>query len=291
MLLLTGCVYVGDMGSSDAYKQDFHSTYPLDAGGRVSVDSFNGPIEVVGWDQNTVEVNGTKYASHRAALDDIKIDVDAAASSVHIRAERPSDIFHNGGVRFSIRVPRKAMLDQVSTSNGKLDVGDVEGDARLRTSNGAIRLTRMKGNVEARTSNGSIDVQDVTGNMNLHTSNGSVHAETLGGGFEATTSNGRIVASLKDPSTTWPVRLKSSNGRIELTLDATKLPDVEVETSNSSIVLRMPAQVNARVHAHTSRHSRVDSEFSELRSDSDRRNSDLEGTLGSGGATVDLGHQ
>lgn len=288
MVLLSGCVYVGDFGPSDAYKKDFHSTHPMDAGGRVSVESFNGSIEVVGWDQNSVEVNGTKYASHKDLLDDIKIDVDATSGSVHVRAVRPSDVFRNCGVRFSIRVPRKAVLDLISTSNGKLDVNDVEGNARLRTSNGGIRLVRIKGDVEAHTSNGSIEAEDVTGSANFHTSNGSIRAETSRGGFEASTSNGRIVARLKDPETTWPVRARSSNGHIELTLDARQLPDVHVSTSNSSILLRLPAEVNARVRAHSSRHFQVSSDFDELRSDRDRGRGDLEGTIGRGGSLVDL---
>ena len=31
VLLLTGCVEFGDFGDSEAYKEDFHHTYPLDA--------------------------------------------------------------------------------------------------------------------------------------------------------------------------------------------------------------------------------------------------------------------
>jgi DUF4097 and DUF4098 domain-containing protein YvlB len=175
----------------------------------------------------------------------------------------------------------------ISTSNGKLDVNDVEGNSRLRTSNGAIRLVRVKGNVEARTSNGSIDVQDVDGDATLHTSNGSIRSSTKGGLFDASTSNGRIIAEIHDPGSSWPVRAKSSNGRIELTLDGKALPDVHASTSNSSILLRIPAEANARVRAHTSRHSSVSSDFDRLRPDSDRK-WELDGEIGRGGSIVDL---
>src|ERR1700722_18794306 len=119
MFTLAGCVYV-DWGDSDAYRADFHSTYSLNSGGRVTVESFNGSIDLVGWDQNSVEVNGTKHASSRGALDELKIDVHAMPDSVSIRAIRSSDTFSHGGVRFSIRVPRKALLDLISSSNGKI---------------------------------------------------------------------------------------------------------------------------------------------------------------------------
>jgi len=288
MGLLCGCVYVGDWGDSDAFRQDFHSTHPLDAGGRVSVESFNGSIEVVGWEQNSVEVNGTKHASFREALNDIKVDVDATPAAIRIHASR-ADGFHNAGVRFSIRVPRKAVLELISSSNGRIDVDGVEGNARLRTSNGGIRVQRLKGDLQAETSNGTIETAELNGNASLRTSNGSVRGDASGGWFEAVTSNGRIEVRLMDPATSRPVRLHSSNGHIELSLDAKELPEVRATTSNSSILLRMPAAASARVRAYTS-HSPVSSEFGELHADGERRrtHSEIEGTIGHGGPLLDL---
>src|SRR5689334_16027618 len=128
-LLLSGCVEFGDWGPSDAYKEDFHSTHPLNAGGTVSIETFNGPIEVIGWEQNSVEVNGTKYASTRSAVDWIKIDVNATPGAVRIRAIRPTDIHRNLGVRFTVRVPHKVVLERISSSNGQIRVEDVDGNA------------------------------------------------------------------------------------------------------------------------------------------------------------------
>src|SRR6266478_8042465 len=142
-LLLGGCLYIGDFADSDAYREDFHSTHPLDPGGAVSIKTFNGSIELRGWEQNSVEVNGTKSASSKALLDALKIEINATPGSVRIRAVRPPDFYRNMGVRFSIRVPRKALLDLVSSSNGKIQLEDVEGRARLHTSNGGIRVSRI----------------------------------------------------------------------------------------------------------------------------------------------------
>jgi Putative adhesin len=287
--LLSGCIFVGDWGDSDAFKQDFHSTHPLDAGGRISVESFNGSIDVTGWDQNSVEINGTKHAGFRDVLDDIKIDVNSTPSSIRIRAIRGADRFRNAGVRFSLRVPRKAILELLATSNGRIELDSVEGKARLHTSNGGMRLLRVKGDFEAETTNGPIDAQELRGNANFHTTNGSVHAEAGGGSFEAVTSNGRIEVRLTDPAS-GPVRLHSSNGHIELTLDSKQLPEVRANTTNSSILLRIPPMSDARVRANTSRSSSVTSEFGELRDDSDRRrrHSEMEGNIGHGGPLLEL---
>jgi hypothetical protein len=93
---------------------------------------------------------------------------------------------------------------------------------------------------------------------------------------------------LNDPAATWPVRAETSNGHIDLTLDAKQLPEVRASTRNSSILLRLPAAASARVRAATS-HSSITSDFDGLRSDSDRRrNSELHGTIGSGGPLIEL---
>jgi DUF4097 and DUF4098 domain-containing protein YvlB len=287
-LLLGGCLYIGDFEDSDAYREDFHSTHPLDAGGSVSIETFNGSIELRGWEQNSVEVNGTKSASSKGVMDALKIEINSTPGSLRIRAVRPPDFYRNMGVRFSIRVPRKALLDLISTSNGKIQLEDTEGRARLRTSNGGIRVSRVKGEVEARTSNGTIEAQDVDGNVNFHTSNGAIRAETTHGTFEGTTSNGSITARLNDPAGSLPVRAETSNGHIDLTLDAKQMPEIRASTNNSSILLRLPGSASARVRAATS-HSSITSDFDSLRSEDDRhRHSELHGTIGSGGPLIDL---
>jgi len=287
--LQVGCIgFVGDFGDSDAYKEDIHKSYPLSPGGTISVETFNGSIELIGWEQNSVEVNGTKYASTQAAVDGIKIDITASSGSVHVRAYRPSDApWHRMGARFSIRVPHNAVLDLISTSNGHVRVEDVEGRARLRTSNGAIRVLRLKGDLEARTSNGTIEIESLDGNGTVHTSNGTIRAEASHGSFEAGTSNGSINVRLADPAANRPVTLESSNGHIELTINGKQMPDVRASTTNSSIALRLPAGANARVRAHTS-HSNISSEFEELTVDRDRGHHELNGVIGRGGSLIDL---
>ena len=287
LVALSGCLYIGDWGNSEAYKDDFHYTYALNPGGAISVENFNGSIEIIGWEQNSVEVNGTKYASSQAGLDSLKIDLAPSPGSLHIRVIRPLDSQWHMGARFSIRVPRHVTLDRITSSNGAIRIEDLQGPAHLHTSNGAIRVSRLKGNLDAQTSNGSIETEYLEGNANLHTSNGAIHADAMGGSFEAVTSNGSITARLDGPTLGWPVRVHSSNGHVELALNAKQLPEVRVSTSNSSIVLRLPASANARIRAATS-HSNVSSEFDELRPERSRRHSELDGTIGSGGPLMDL---
>ena len=289
LLLLTSCVDFEEWADSDRYKEDFHESYPINAGGTLSVDNTNGSVDITSWEQNTVEVNGTKYASTKSLLNETKVDISATAGSVRIRTLRPSWSSHGGsGVRYSIRVPKRIQLDEISSTNGPIRIEMIEGNVRAHTTNGGIRLYRVKGEVNVRSTNGRIETQDIVGNIRARTTNGPIEADASEGTFEAATTNGKIEARLVDPSPGWPLKAETTNGHIELTLKGSRLPDVRAETHNSSIVLHLPASANARVRAETSRHSSITSDFDVSTHGGTRGRSELDGTIGSGGPLLEL---
>src|SRR5258708_168895 len=113
LVLMTGCDFE-DMGGSGRYHEDFHYNYPLKTGGRVAVQSFNGSIEISPWDQENVDISGTKYARSQDDVADIKVEIDHASDSVSIRATRPMSRNGNYGARFVIKVPRSVVLDRLT---------------------------------------------------------------------------------------------------------------------------------------------------------------------------------
>lgn len=282
LVLLTSCDEAW-FGNSDRYREDFHYSYPLSANGRLSVENINGGIEISTWEKNEVEINGTRYAATEQALKDMRIEINAAADSVQIRTV-PAYSFRNGGARYSIRVPRRAQLERIVSSNGSIKVFDIDGRVNLKTSNGAIRASGVNGELEARTSNGSIEATEQAGNATLQTSNGRIRAELTKGTLEATTSNGSMDIRLAGADTERPVRLESSNGHIEVTMDTVR--DIRASTSNSAITLRLPESAGARVRARTS-NSSINTDFQELAQAIDNKKS-LNGVLGGGGPLVDL---
>lgn len=260
---LSGC-YIGDMGDGMRYHRDFHYSFPLQAAGRVSVESFNGSVEISGWDQNTVEIDGSKWGPTSAAADDLRIDTDHTPDTVSVRAVRPVDWRGNLGARFTLKVPRGAVLDRIVTSNGSIHTEDGSGPARLRTTNGSIHVQGLHGSVEAQTSNGSVDLIDVQGGASIHTNNGHIHAEQLSGSVDATTSNGPIDLEMAGRLTE-ALRAHTSNGGITIRLPGTPDARVVAQTSNSSIRCDFDLKVNGEI---SKRH--------------------LEGVLGNGGPLIDL---
>ena len=286
-ILLTGCEFdIDDFGPSDRFQTDFHYTWDMQPGGKLSLETGNGSVEIAGWDQNKVEISGAKYGSTEAIRDQIKVEIDHRPDSVAIRTIRPSIHNGGGGARYVIHVPRKTTLDPVTTSNGRIRVDDMASTVRLRTSNGSIRAGHVDGNFEARTSNGPIEVESVKGDAILHTSNGQIRAEGISGRCEAESSNGRVRLTLTEANTS-PVRVETSNGSVDLTMLKAPKADVRAETSNGSITLRMPENTSARVSAEA-RRSNISSDFDIASKSGNSRARRLEGNIGTGGPAIDL---
>lgn len=253
---------------SERFTEDFRYSYPLSPGGRISLENFNGSVEITGSDRPDVEITGTKYAESRELLSEIRIDVAASGNLIQIRTFRPDERGRgNMGARYVLRVPKRSELDEISTSNGGIRVEDIDGRTRLHTSNGAVRTLRVRGDVDVRTSNGAVEADEVSGSLDAATSNGGIRARLAGDGR--------------------PVHLTTSNGGVELNLDGRNAGDVHATTSNGPITLRMASLAGARIKAVTSSHNQVTSDFDITMRGTLSRNR-LEGTIGSGGPMIEL---
>ncbi len=242
----------------------FHYSFDAKPGERLDLETFNGSVEIRAWDQNKVDISGTKYASSAALRDAIRIDANGTGSGVSVRAVRPSEHHGNMGAKFVVRVPHDIALDRIITSNGSIRVDEINGPVHVHSSNGSVTLTHIHGAVDAETSNSAIDLTELTGNAVLHTNNGHIHADHVNGLVEATSSNGSITVSF----------------------DAPPKNDVHAETSNSSIEITMPASSPARIRANTSNGS-ITSDFDVAGKSADSKNH-LEGTVNGGGPLLDL---
>ncbi len=272
--------------SSDRFREDFQYSYNLKPGGHVSVDTFNGSVEVLSWEKDAVQITGTKYASREEDLAGMKIDVKADDSSVQVRTIRPESRRGNMGARYFVRVPRRVQLDFIRSSNGQIRVEDVEGDTRLETSNGAVRLRRVTGRLDARTSNGAIEGGDVAGSAILRTSNGAIRVDRITGSVQANTSNGTIQIAMMRPKTGDRLEFESSNGSLDLAFEELSNNELRASTSNSSITLRVPPTIKAQLRASTS-NSSITSDLDVTTHGTLTKNR-LEGEINGGGPLIHL---
>jgi DUF4097 and DUF4098 domain-containing protein YvlB len=265
-------------------RTELHSSYQMQPGAALTVTNINGSIEISGWDQSTVDITATKYAETAELLDQVKVDVATDSSGVHIRTVAPES--GNVGVKYVIKVPRSAQLAEIRSTNGALRINEVDGPANLHTTNGAVRVAKMRGKLDIQTTNGAIDMQEVEGEVLAHTTNGAVHASVVHGSLTATTSNGGVHADLED-SRGGPINLTTTNGGVDLKLGTVSQSAVKAITTNGGITVRMPASAGARIKAETSERNQVHSDF-EVHQEGTNSPSHLEGTVGSGGQTLEL---
>jgi hypothetical protein len=287
-LLLTGCDIedMGSWGPSDKFKEDFHLNYPMKPGGTLSIDNFNGSIEISSWEKDEIDVNGIKYGGTEELLRQVKVEGSLDGNVLRLRTVRPEGRRGNCGARYILRVPKKMLLDGIVSSNGAIRVENIVGNARLQSSNGSIKIRSLEGKLDAKTSNSSIDVMTMQGDFVGRTSNGSIKVDGLEGSFDASTSNAGITARVTKLPEGRPIKADSSNGGIDLSLPDYKGQPLDVDTSNSSILVRLPEKFSADVRASTS-NSSISNEF-EMSSTGTISKTRIEGKVGAGGGPIRL---
>lgn len=272
----------------DHAKEDFHYSYPFQAGGQLELSNQNGSVQIAGWDRNEIDVSGTKSASSSEDLKLIKIIVEVHGSTASVSVDYPHDsgFGHSYGAQFVVRVPRKTVMGDAHTTNGSISAEDLEGGGRVSSTNGRLSLARDTGDYEAHTSNATVEIEECSGNMKIETTNGAVRGRLKSGAMEARSSNGSIDLTLMNPPDGSVVRASTTNGSVTLAMAAYHGNPVTVETTNGTITLRMPADLNANIDAHTSVGS-VDYDLNVNGQVRSSRNS-VSGKLGSGGPPIDL---
>ncbi|HEY3739335.1 MAG TPA: hypothetical protein VGL53_05800 [Bryobacteraceae bacterium] len=291
-LLLTSACRVDFDGNDGGgqYQENFHANFKVDSGSRLSLDNENGSVEILAWDKNEVDVNATKYASSQSQLSDVKIESNATPTLVSIRTLRQHTIHGNSGARYTIRVPKHMILDRIHSTNGGINVEGVAAPVTLESTNGGLKFTRVDGRIEGRTTNGSIELSSCQGDSLLNSTNGRIEGDVDGGTVDAHTTNGDIELHIAHMDGKGPLRMITSNGRIDVTLDAGH--DLRATTTNSSIRIHLPSTANADIHARTS-HAKVTSDFetsreSEANQDEHGERHSLDSRIGSGGPLIDL---
>ena len=284
LVVLAGCDIEDLGGNFERYHEDFHYNYPLKSGGRLAVDGFNGSVEVSVWDQETVDISGTKYARSQEETADLKIEIDHSADSVAIRAIRPSMRRGNYGAKFAIKVPRGVVLDHLTTSNGAIRTSDGVGPARLKTSNGHVEVRHLKGALNAETSNGPVELHG------HRRRGGSSHVERAHprGGHPRSAGGHHVQQqhSCHAGKGGWRGARAEFQRRHRSHAASNTQSAVRAHTSNNGITLHLPGEVNARLSAATSNAS-ISSDF-EMRMRGEISKHHIEGTLGNGGPLIDL---
>jgi DUF4097 and DUF4098 domain-containing protein YvlB len=257
---------------ANTIEERFEKTVPLRSGGYFSLTNENGNVEVSSWDRDEVRIEALKRVQSssrrdaREAMQELTIDIETRTSDeVVVETIYPRQYRHDDGlggvleaifggprrpqlsVQYWITVPEKVDL-KINTTNGRVDIENIEGHTRAGSTNGAIQISSVKGVLDVSTTNGRIEVNDV---------DGEVDASTTNGGIE--------------------VRFDSR---------ANISKDMSVHTTNGSIEIELPEDVNADVNARTT-NGHIDTDFP-ITVQGRYGRKDLSGQINNGGPLIDL---
>jgi hypothetical protein len=246
--LITLLVVAPTAISYAASAKEFHKVVPLDANGRVSIDSHNGSVNVMTWNQPNVGVDARiepgDFGGDAEDVAKTNVRITGGVSAVGIVSDYSAvgTHLHWFGVtrtlplvHYTIHVPASALL-KVEVHNAKVKVSGVHNDVSLQTHNGAIDVTDLDGAAKVETHNGSVRVvfANMTRPSRIETHNGSVDVNV-----PATT---RMTVSVdghrSDPFTSdLPMNVKVAGSAYSATINGGG-PELRFVTHNGSLHLR-----------------------------------------------------
>jgi hypothetical protein len=247
-----------------------HQTFAITGHTDLVVNTFNGNVIVTAIGLGTADVSVTPHgtglsdADAQAALDAITVTVDQSGSTLTITATAVGDapIGSSRGADVDVQIPVDTSAS-VTSSNGQVQVINVDGPTTIKTSNGSA-TTRAGTGFDIQTSNGSIELSEPTGSIYLRTSNAGVDVlDARTASSDIITSNGPIDFSGRLAAGTQS--FNTSNAGLSLRFPSDQGFTLDGTTSNGSATTDFPGlstgsasisgstgDGSAQVSAHTS---------------------------------------
>lgn len=190
----------------------------------VAVKTFDGSIEIRGWDRPEVRVVVEKYGPDKQATSRIQVGSEQRDNRVTVEAGFPPG--SSGFLHWHLSTYVKMIVSVPSASNvvaksgdGSLSVSQVTGVLDLRSGDGSIRGQDVSGSVKARTGDGSIALNIVDGSADLDTGDGSVKLEGQLKRVRVRTGDGSVdvrAAAGSRPEEDWDIQTGDGHVRLEV---------------------------------------------------------------------------
>jgi len=241
----------------------------------VALSTFDGSIEVRGWDRNEVVVEVEKVGPDQATAERIQVTATRNGSAITIDVRKPSPL-ETTGMR---RTPSANLVVSVPLTSAIV----------ARSGDGSISISRVTGTLDLDTGDGSVRIAEVSGSIVARTGDGDVIGQKLDGQAEIRTGDG--VVGLDGVFTA--LAIETRDGAVEVTARRGSRTDGEwdVATGDGDIRVEVPEGFGAEVDARTGDgRVRIDSITKapgEQRDDHDDRES-VTGRLGGGGKPMRL---
>jgi DUF4097 and DUF4098 domain-containing protein YvlB len=225
-------------------------TFQVSGAPELTIETFDGAIEIHSWDRREVEVQIEKRAMDQSLIDGMTVEAEQQGDRVTLRVTGPSRVEPRGftvgyhistAARLLVAVPRESHI-VARTDDGAIRIEDVSGRVSLRTGDGRVTVERVSGELEVRTGDGAIRVERAEGRLDLETSDGGITVEARPAALRVKSGDGTIRVQVHGDSVmadNWDI--ETGDGSVTLTLPAAFAADLDAETRDGSVRVSHPA--------------------------------------------------
>lgn len=272
LVLSTACAVNVD---NQGYIERDDKRYVVDGVATLHLSTFDGVIEIRGWDRNEIEVGIEKRAQDKDIVDRIQVTAEQKGDVINV------DVRYSGSTRYiGIGVFTSPRARLIVNAPRRVNV-------IARTGDGSIVVDRLDGRIELKTADGSVRATETAGSLFIESGDGSIRIEDVAGVVEARTDDGTIRVS-GSPSS---LRVRSGDGSVVLRIrrGAVMTDDWLVTTRDGSIVAELPEGFNALIEAEPGSGDRARSDLQLTdQVGGTREQRTLRGRLGAGGKLLTL---
>lgn len=201
----------------------------------LDLSTFDGSIQVRGWDRQEVLVEVVKRGRDQAAVDEITVSATEKDGTIRIDVPRPTLV--------------ETLNWGTSPSASLVVTAPVSSTLLARSGDGSITLKRLAGKIDVRTDDGSIRIAEVKGDLSARTGDGSVRAEQFEGTADIETGDGSIGLD----GVVRQLRLDTEDGSIQVKIREGSVMDADwsITTGDGSVRLELPPSFSAELNATT----------------------------------------
>jgi len=222
------------LAATSTRADDWSKTYPISARADLRVSTDDGDVTIIGSDQKQIDARVTTEG-YKLSSSEVRIEESQNGDHVVISVKVPHFNFSFFGsrhksIKVELHVPRDLELE-------------------VETSDGNVVAQNVAGRVHFNTGDGNVTATGVHGDIRLHTGDGHITGTNFDGTLDASTGDGNLQISGRFDSLT----LKTGDGNIEAQAGGgSKVANAwTVRSGDGHITMRVPADLNANVDAHT----------------------------------------
>jgi DUF4097 and DUF4098 domain-containing protein YvlB len=227
-------IALATLAATPTRADDWSKTYQISARADLHVSTDDGDVTIVGSDQKQIDARVTTEG-YKLSSSEVRIEESQNGDHVVISVKVPHFNFSFFGsrhksIKVELHVPRELELE-------------------VETSDGNVVAQNVAGRVHFNTGDGNVTATGVHGDIRLHTGDGHITGTNFDGTLDASTGDGNLQISGRFDSLT----LKTGDGNIEAQAGGgSKVANAwTVRSGDGHITMRVPADLNANVDAHT----------------------------------------